>query len=113
MSEEKIFADGFIAKRHERAPDFVACNLSIKVGEAVAFMQQHQREGWINLQVKQAKSGKYYVELDTFRPTQGEHGKAGMAQARNAIDQPLTEMGKANKHAASAAADFADDEIPF
>jgi uncharacterized protein YcnI len=96
---DKIFADGFIAKRHEKAPDFVTCNLSVKVSEAVPFLQQNAKEGWCNLQVKQAKSGKYYVELDTFRPTQGEAAKAGMEQVMAAIAAP--------------AESFADDDIPF
>jgi hypothetical protein len=86
MSDEKIFADGFIAKRSDKAPDFVTCSLSIKVGEAVAFLQQHAKEGWVNLQVKQSKNGKYYVELDTWQPTQGESAKQGMAQAKKAAE---------------------------
>jgi hypothetical protein len=99
MSNEKVFADGFIAKRHEKAPDFVTCSLSVKVDEAVTFLQNNAREGWVNLQVKQAKSGKYYVELDEWRPTQGQSAKVGIVQAKAAID-PVPES-------------FADDDIPF
>jgi len=86
MSEDKVFADGFIAKRHDNAPDFVITGLSIKVSEAVQFLQDNQSNGWVNLQVKRAKSGKLYVELDTWRPTQGDDAVAGMAQARQAAE---------------------------
>ena len=64
--DEKIFADGFVFKRNENAPDFVVGRISIKVDDAVAFIKQHQKNGWVNLGVKQARSGNYYMELDTF-----------------------------------------------
>lgn len=64
--EEKIFADGFVFKRNENAPDFVVGRISIKVDDAIAFIQQHVKNGWVNLGVKQARSGNYYMELDTF-----------------------------------------------
>lgn len=66
--EEKIFADGFVFKRNEKAPEFVIGRMSIKVEDAMAFLTSHQENGWVNLGVKQARSGNYYVELDTFKP---------------------------------------------
>lgn len=65
---EKIFADGFVFKRNEKAPDFVVGNVSIKVEEAVSFLKQHTKNGWVNLQIKNSQGGKYYIELDTFEP---------------------------------------------
>lgn len=64
--EEKIFADGFVFKRNEKAPDFVVGRISIKVDEAIAFINQHKKNGWVNLNVKTARSGNYYIDLDTF-----------------------------------------------
>jgi hypothetical protein len=66
QEQEKIFADGFIFKRNEKAPEFVIGRLSMKVDEAIAFIKQHDKNGWVNLGVKQARSGNFYVELDTF-----------------------------------------------
>jgi hypothetical protein len=66
--EEKIFADGFSFKRQENAPDFVIGRVSIKVDDAIAFMQKHQKGGWVNLNAKYARSGNAYLELDTFEP---------------------------------------------
>jgi hypothetical protein len=68
MAEEKIFADGFIFKKKETAPDFVIGSLSLKVDEATAFIKKHTKNGWVNLDIKQGRSGNYYVELDTFEP---------------------------------------------
>jgi hypothetical protein len=66
--DEKIFADGFSFKRQENAPDFVIGRVSIKVDDAIAFMQKHQKGGWVNLNAKYARSGNAYLELDTFEP---------------------------------------------
>lgn len=95
--DEKIFVDGMIVKRSPNAPDFVICNLSLKCDELVAFMRQHHKEKWVNVQVKQSKGGKYYAELDTWQPTQGQAATAGIADARQAA-QPD---------------DFESDTIPF
>jgi len=69
--DEKIFADGFSFKRNEKAPDFVVGRMSMKADEAVAFIRQHQKNGWVSLNIKTARSGNHYVELDTYEPTQG------------------------------------------
>jgi hypothetical protein len=50
-TQETIFADGLIVKKNENAPDFVLCNLSVKVDEFEKFMKQHQKNGWVNLSV--------------------------------------------------------------
>ncbi|MHA1138495.1 MAG: hypothetical protein ACTSSE_18600, partial [Candidatus Thorarchaeota archaeon] len=66
--DEKVFANGFSFKRRENAPEFVVGRLSLKVDDAMAFVKEHMSDGWINLNVNQARSGNYYVELDTYKP---------------------------------------------
>lgn len=65
---DKVFVDGMVVKRHEKAPDFVICNLSLKGKELVEFMRQHQKDGWVNVQIKRSQGGKLYAELDTWEP---------------------------------------------
>jgi len=69
---EKVFANGFSFKRREGAPDFVIGQQSIKVDEAIVFLKENQKNGWVNLNVNKARSGKLYVELDTFEPKKKE-----------------------------------------
>ena len=71
MANEKIFATGFSFNRNANSPDFVVGKQSIKVDEAVAFLQANQKNGWVNLDVKQAKGGNYYLELDTWEAKGG------------------------------------------
>lgn len=80
MADDKVFANGFIFKRNEKAPDFVVGGLSIKIDDAVAFMREHDKGGWINLSVKQARSGNYYIELDTFEPKKTGSGSTQTGQ---------------------------------
>lgn len=65
-NQERIFADGFIIKRRENAPEFVIGNLSVKVDEAIAFLKKYEKKGWVNLSIKKGRSGNPYIELDTF-----------------------------------------------
>ena len=68
MAEDKIFADGFSFKRQENAPDFVVGRLSMKADDAIAFIKKNAKAGWVNLNIKTARSGNHYVELDTYEP---------------------------------------------
>jgi hypothetical protein len=68
MENNKVFADGFIFKRNENAPEFVIGAISVKVDEAQKFLSSNANNGWVNLDIKQSKSGKYYMELNTYKP---------------------------------------------
>lgn len=70
--KERTFADGFIFKRNENAPDFVVGRLSVKVDEAIAFMRANANDGWVNLDIKYGRTGNAYVELDTFKPKKSD-----------------------------------------
>jgi len=74
MSNDKIFADGFIFKRRENAPEFVIGNISVKVQDAVSFLHENQKNGWVNLNVLNSQAGKPYIELDTFVPKKKDNG---------------------------------------
>mgnify|MGYP003624437089 FL=1 len=69
MSKEKVFADGFIFKTRDNQPDWVVGSMSVKVEDAIVFLKANDKNGWVNLNVNTSKSGKKYVELDTFEPT--------------------------------------------
>lgn len=71
MSDErpaKIFVDGLMAKKpKDAAPAWVKCDLSIKRQELIDFLQK-QTGDWVNVQVCEAKSGKWYTEVNTWKP---------------------------------------------
>jgi hypothetical protein len=67
---KKVFAEGFMFKMKPNSPEWVVGSLSLKADEAIAFIQKNTDKGWVNLNVNIGKSGKPYVELDTWKPTQ-------------------------------------------
>jgi hypothetical protein len=70
MSEQKetVFLDGFIFKRpREGAPDFVKGEMSIKADDAIAFIQKHTKNGWLNADLLASKDNtKLYFKLNTW-----------------------------------------------
>ena len=66
---EKQFPQGIFYKPPmPNAPDFVKGSLSIKVDELIPYLQEKSNNGWVNLDMKQSKAGKIYLELNTWKP---------------------------------------------
>lgn len=64
------FVDGLLVKApNPAAPDFVKCTISIKRAELGNWLRAQEGE-WINVQVKEAKSGKWYAAVDEWKPSQ-------------------------------------------
>lgn len=75
MAKEDIeFVDGLIVKApHPKAPDFVKAQISIKVEDLGKWLRAKYKEslaneGWINLDVKESKGGKWYASVSNFKP---------------------------------------------
>ena len=65
--EDKIWVDGLrVYKPDERAPDFVKANLVINKAEMLAWLAT-QPVDKIKVQMKEARSGNYYAEVDTYQ----------------------------------------------
>ena len=69
QKQETIFANGLVAKRTEKDPDFLLTRLSISKDDAIAFINKHANaEGWVNLEIKKGKTpGKINVTLNTYK----------------------------------------------
>lgn len=65
---DKEFPNGLILKApREGAPDYVIGSLSIRKAEFLDWLKG--REGdWVNLNLKRGQSGKWYAEVDTWKP---------------------------------------------
>lgn len=92
MAEDKIFAEGFSFKRRDNAPEFVVGRQSIKVDEAVAWLKAHAKNGWVNIDIKQARGGNYYCELDTWEsPKSGYNDNTNTKATNTKKAEVLTE----------------------
>ncbi len=62
------FPKGMILKSpHPNAPDFVKGSISIKVDEFTDFLNEHENNGWVNIDIKKSKEGKTYLQLNDFK----------------------------------------------
>lgn len=68
MSE--LVKTGFFAKKpHERAPGFVKASVSVKVDEAIAFLQSNTNsKGYVNFELNESKEGNYYLRHNDYEP---------------------------------------------
>ena len=65
----KTFPQGLIFKKpREGAPDFVRGSLSVKVQEFTKFCDEHQKNGWVNIDILKSKEGKTYLALNDWTP---------------------------------------------
>lgn len=73
MATETIFPDGVnVFLPHEKAPDFVICDISLEPRKFVAFLKAHEQykseKGYFKFTLKKGKNENYYLALDTYRP---------------------------------------------
>ena len=65
---DKQFTEGiYFNKPSDKAPDFIKLNLKFERDKLIKWLQSQEPE--FNVQVKEGKSGKWYGEIDTWKPT--------------------------------------------
>jgi hypothetical protein len=65
---DKEFVDGLIVKPPiSGAPDFIKCQISIKRKDLGNWLRGKE-DDWINLDVKVSKKGKWYAEVNNWKP---------------------------------------------
>ena len=78
MANDTEFVDGLIVKApNPKAPDFVKASISIKVEDLGKWLREKYKKGeqWVNIDVKEAKSGKWYAAVSTYKPKAKEAPK--------------------------------------
>lgn len=84
--------------KHEKAPDFVLGNLSVKKADLIEFLNT-QNEDWINMQILMSKGGKPYIAVDNWKPANKEQEDAV--------------MGDEEEKKRAALDNMPDDDLPF
>ena len=70
----KVFVDGFAIKPlgNERFP-WLKAQVGLNVKKLTEFMESHTDErGWVNITLKESKSGTWYAEWDNWKPEKKE-----------------------------------------
>ena len=72
--DDKVFVEGMMAKRpDDGAPDFVKLKLSLKLDEFGPWVAAQKAKDpsleWLNIEVKEGRSGKWYAERNMWKPS--------------------------------------------
>lgn len=69
----KTYPKGMITKTPSaKAPDFVVANLSIKNAEFIPFLQEHGKNGWVNISILKGRDNSLYSVVDEFEPKKAQ-----------------------------------------
>lgn len=70
MKKDSILAKGFFCENpREGAPDYVLAKVSVKVPDAIAFLNEHANaSGYVNLDLLHGQNGKPYLKLNEWTP---------------------------------------------
>lgn len=70
MENERVFVSGmFIKKAPTLSAAFVKLDINFKADEMIAFLKKYKDDkGWVNTQMLQAESGRYYGQLNNWKP---------------------------------------------
>ena len=89
MADDIEFPKGFIVKApRDNAPEWVIATISIKREELIEWLSSRDTD-WINLDVKEAKSGHWYASVNTFKPRQENKPGANVPAADYDSDAPF------------------------
>lgn len=86
--QDKIWVEGMrVYKPDERAPEFVKVNVVLHRGDLITWLAS-QVDDKIKVQIKEARSGNYYAEVDTFNKQQASQAPV---QVQNAVDEDFND----------------------
>jgi len=69
-NQESTLPEGFFLKLpHDNAPGWVKGQIGIKVDTAIEYLNRVKNDkGYVNLDLKESKAGKLYLDLNCFIP---------------------------------------------
>mgnify|MGYP005673359717 FL=1 len=103
MSDQMEFIDGLFAKApHPNAPDFVKAKISIKREELINWLNNRSDE-WVNIDVKEGRTGKWYASVDNWKPDPAMAGNS----------KPFESTGNSPEFISNTSEQEFDDDIPF
>ena len=103
MANDKEFVPGlFIYPPNDKAPDFVKGAISIEIPDLGKWLKEKHNAGEtkIRLDIKSGKSGKWYAEVNTWKPSGNP-------------SSPDQSGGAGPGKAAPDSGGMIDDDIPF
>ena len=87
------FPKGLIFKKpHDNAPSFVKGALSIKVSEFTEWAKENEKNGWVNLDLKESKEGKYYASINTYQKPENNQTERQEPSKQNEQEEESSDL---------------------
>lgn len=107
-----IFADGLIWRpKKDSAPDFVVGSIAVKVSDAIETLKKHEKNGWVNMNVKKGRSGNFYVEIDTWLPDKSQNNVETDEQESSEETEDQNQISEDTQE--GQIPDIEDNDLPF
>jgi len=96
MNSDKVFVEGMMVKLpDDNAPDFLKLKLSMKLDEFGAWVSAQKKADpsieWINIEVKEGRSGKWYLERNMWKPEASQPARQPANQFNQTPPPPKSE----------------------
>ncbi len=109
MANEMEFIEGFFAKApHENAPGFIKAKVNIKRNDLIQWLSARDDE-WINIDIKEARSGKWYASVDNWQPNEVTDASAVQTPPPMSVPAGFDEGPPEDEQEGN----LTDDDIPF
>lgn len=89
---DKEFAQGiYFNSPRENAPDYVLGSISIRPNAFLSWLEKQPEndKGYVKLSIKRGKTGKEYIELDTWKPNAQGRKAEPRARQEPDFDDPI------------------------
>lgn len=115
MENKKTIAKGFYVSKRENAPGFVFGKISIKVEDAMAFLEEHVNEaGYVNIDMLWNKDGdKITPFLDEWKPSVRSDSKPQSSGSNDSFKRTQKSDVRKNEHHPDSESYNDDDDLPF
>ena len=118
MSDNNLVKGIYLKTPHENAPDWVKRKVSINVDQLIEYLQENRNEaGYVNCDLKEAKSTHWYLELDTWQPdNQRSEQSSSTPNNKPFTAPPFGKFGKKKDEGlfeSSGLPEDFEDDIPF
>jgi hypothetical protein len=92
--DESVLVSGLYPKKNPNSPDFVLCNINIKLDQFAEHIRDFKKREpdaeWLSVDVQMAKSGKPYAKENNWKPSEGgQAAPAAPAPVMAPVDDDL------------------------
>ena len=113
MTEERAkpeFVSGLFVKTPEPSqPSFIIAKLGIRREELIDWLEGKEGE-WVNIDIKESRSGKWYAQVDNWKPTQRKEPEVKKDIQHDFLNPDYNAQDYTRKEDKT---DNFDDDIPF